>query len=92
MNYSLTVATTLRSMGLVVDVYYEDKNFKQKMKYANKVGVEVIAIIGNDEEENNEVTLKNMISGEQETVSLSDLVGSGCGHDCNGECEGHCHE
>ena len=44
------------------------------MKYANKMGNKYIAIIGDNEVENNTIVLKNMISGEQLELGKDNLV------------------
>jgi histidyl-tRNA synthetase len=73
-KYSLKVATMLRDTGKIVDVYYDDKGMKQKMKYANRLGVPYVIVIGSDEIEKESVTLKNMESGEQELVPLDSIT------------------
>ena len=47
---------------------------KQKFKYANRINVENVLVLGEDEEINNLVTLKNMISGEQEMISIEECI------------------
>ena len=44
------------------------------MEYANKVGAKYVVIIGEDEVANNTVSVKNMITGEQQTVSINDAL------------------
>lgn len=74
MTYVLKTASAIRDAGLVADVYYAQKGMKQKMKYADKLGVPFVAIIGEDEVNNSTVSLKNMESGEQITVSLENIA------------------
>ena len=47
---------------------------KQKMKYANKLGIPFVAVIGDEEEKNQTVTVKNMETGEQKTVSKGEAI------------------
>ena len=47
---------------------------KKKMNYANKREIEFVVLVGSQEIENKEYTLKNMISGEQIKCSLSELI------------------
>ncbi|MDO4369383.1 MAG: histidine--tRNA ligase [bacterium] len=72
-NYAIKVSEALRSNNIICDIYYENKNFKQKMKYANKIGTPYIIILGSNEEKENLVTIKNMETGNQETISFDSL-------------------
>ena len=47
-----------------------DKNFKQKMKYANRLNVPYVIIVGENEKNNNEYVLKNMYDGSQKIIKL----------------------
>ena len=51
---------------------------KQKMKYADKLGVPYVIVIGSDEVSNKVVTLKNMVTGEQEVVQIDSLTSKFC--------------
>jgi len=53
-------------------IIFENKKFKKMMEYANKVGAKYVVIIGEDEVANNTVTVKDMESGGQQTLSISD--------------------
>ena len=70
-NESLKVAQTLRERFVTVEVY-PDENTKldKQLKYADQKGVPFVLIIGEDEAKENKVTLKNMETGEQETLTL----------------------
>ncbi|MBO4428553.1 MAG: histidine--tRNA ligase [Clostridia bacterium] len=71
---AIEAASVFRSAGVPTDVYYLDKGFKPKMKYANRIGVPFIAIIGESEVAENKVTLKNMTDGSQKTLTASDAA------------------
>ena len=73
MSYAIKVATYLRENNINSDIYYEEKSFKSKLKYANRQGIPYICIIGDDEEKEEKVTLKNMETGEQVTISISEV-------------------
>ena len=73
MSYVLKTANAIRQSGFVTDVYYANKGMKQKMKYANKLGVPFVAVIGEDELNSGTAALKNMATGEQITVSIQDI-------------------
>jgi len=65
---AIAFATALRSVGVRTQVYGEDKKFKSKMAYANKLGIPYVVFLGEDEIAQNKVTMKDMVTGEQETL------------------------
>jgi histidyl-tRNA synthetase len=68
------VATTLRENGINVQTNIEPQKIAKKFKYADKLNVPFVIIIGEDEVKNNVVALKNMKTGEQKTVSLEEAI------------------
>ena len=62
---AIALAQALRAEGLKVQLYGEQKKFKQKMAYANKLGVPFAVLLGEDEIAENVCSVKNMITGEQ---------------------------
>lgn len=68
------IASTLRQNGLKVQVDFEDKKIAKKFKYADKLNINYVIVIGEDEIKNNVVTLKNMNTGEQNTVTLEESI------------------
>ena len=73
-NRALEVADSLRKAGINTDVYLEDKKIKAKFKYADKLKIPYVAVIGENEEEHGTVSLKNMVSGEQEELSVEEVI------------------
>lgn len=73
-DYSIDLASKLRNDNYKTDICYEGKNIKSKMKYANKIGVEYVIIIGQDEIMNKCYVLKNMITGEQSVVNYDEIL------------------
>lgn len=71
---SLEIATKLRNNGINTEVYLEDKKVKSKFKYADRLTIPYTIVIGDDEIQNNVVTFKNMITGEQETLKIEDVI------------------
>lgn len=67
-GYALKVARLIREGGLKAEVYAAETKFKNKMAYANKIGVSFVAVLGDEEEATNTVTLKNMKTGKQEKI------------------------
>ncbi|MBP3831468.1 MAG: histidine--tRNA ligase [Clostridia bacterium] len=68
------IASTLRQNGLKVQVDFENKKIAKKFKYADKLNINYVIVIGEDEIKNNVVTIKNMITGEQNTVTLEESI------------------
>ena len=62
---AIAVAQSLRSAGLRVQLYGEQKKFKQKMAYCNKLGVPFAILLGEDEIAQGKCSVKNMATGEQ---------------------------
>ncbi|MCK4740707.1 MAG: histidine--tRNA ligase [Anaerolineales bacterium] len=72
-SVSIQIATELREAGYRVEWYPEPVRLQRQLKYANRNEIPLVLIIGPDEMEAGKVSLKNMVSGEQETFSRSDL-------------------
>ena len=71
---AIALAETLRSAGLRVQLYGEQKKFKQKMAYANKLGVPFAVLLGEDEIAQGLCSVKNMRTGEQELLSPAEAA------------------
>lgn len=72
--FGLEVATQLREAGVSTEIYTEPDKFKKKLNYANKIGVPFVAIIGADEIQARKVSLKNMKTGEQQTIFVEEAI------------------
>lgn len=70
LEYSLEVGTKLREKGIHTEVYLENKKIKAKMKYADRLGIKYTIVIGEEERQEEKVTLKNMETGEQEKLTI----------------------
>ena len=66
---AIALAQALRAEGLKVQLYGEQTKFKQKMAYANKLGVPFAVLLGEDEIAENVCSVKNMVTGEQVKLS-----------------------
>ncbi len=66
---AIALAQTLRGAGVRVQLYAEKKKFKQKMSYADKLGVPYAVLLGEDEIAQGLCSVKNMVTGQQVTVS-----------------------
>ncbi len=73
-NKCLEIATKLRKNGISTQVYFEDKKIKAKFKYADKLKIKNVIVIGEEEIEKDLVTLKNMETGEQQTITVEEAI------------------
>ncbi len=72
---AVTLATRLRAAGVRTQLYTEQKKFKAKMSYADKLGVPYVVFLGDDEIAGNVVTCKDMASGQQTTLPFDETLG-----------------
>lgn len=74
-KYAMNVVSNMRNNGIVAVPYLDtDKKFKNQIEYADKIGAKYSVIIGDDEVASNKVALKNMTTGEQQSLSLEDAM------------------
>ena len=71
---SVRLATGLRERGIRVQLYAEQKKFKAKIGYADKLGIPFVIFLGEDEVAAGTVSLKDLRSGEQITVPAADAA------------------
>ena len=71
---AIALATQLRNAGVRVQLYGEQKKFKQKMTYANKLGGPFAVLLGEDEIAECMCSVKNMITGEQVKLTAEDAA------------------
>ena len=77
---AIAFATAIRRIGIRAQIYGEEKRFKGKLAYADKLGIPYAVFIGEDELAAGKVTVKDMVTGEQETVSAraaAERIGNG---------------
>ena len=72
---AIALAEALRTGGLRVQLYGENKKFKQKMSYADKLGVPFAVLLGEDEINAGKCSVKDMRSGEQQLLTPKEAVG-----------------
>jgi len=71
---AIELGTRLRGEGIRVQLYTEPKKFKAKMNYADKLGVPFVVFLGEDEIQEEVVSCKDMVSGEQTKLDFSSTV------------------
>ena len=69
LSFAVQTATTLRDAHLRTQLYTEQKKFKAKMSYADKLGFPFVILIGEDEIAQGKVSMKDMRSGVQTLVT-----------------------
>lgn len=75
LSYAMEVVRALRAADIAVVPYLDtDKKFKNQIEYANKIGADYSLIIGGDEAAAHTVAVKNMQTGDQESVPMADIV------------------
>lgn len=73
--YASKIVSDLRDENIVAVSYLDtDKKFKNQIEYADKIGAKFAAIIGEDEVAKKVIALKDMVSGNQESLSLADAI------------------
>lgn len=72
---AMKTASELRRAGIAVIMATGDKTLKGQMRQANSFGIAYALIIGEQELRERKVTLRDMISGEQKSVPLTEIVG-----------------
>ena len=70
----LPIATAFRNANINTELYMENKKIKAKFKYADKLCIPFVVIIGETEIETNTVSLKNMTTGEQVQVKIDEAI------------------
>ena len=63
-----------RAAGINSEIYPDATKLKKQMDYANRRGVPYVCLIGSDEMESGVLTLKNMVTGEQEKLGLPKII------------------
>ena len=72
--FSLKAIKKLRLQGVNAELYPDAAKMKKQMNHANKRNIPFVVLVGDQEIESDTYTLKNMVSGEQDKVSLQALI------------------
>ena len=72
--YSLKAITALRSKSIATELYPDAVKLKKQMMYCNKREIPFVVMVGEAEMEQNKYLLKNMSSGDQQLLSLEELI------------------
>ena len=71
---AISLATQLRSAGVRTQLYTEQKKFKAKMNYADKLAIPYVVFLGDDEIAAGVVACKDMVSGEQTKLPFPETL------------------
>ena len=71
---AFNIAQTLRKADIPTEVDLSRKKFKKILAYANKIDVKYTVLVGERDLEEGKVTVKDMLSGEQELVAIDEVV------------------
>ncbi len=72
-KYSYEVYNKLSSLGKTVEIYFEEDKLKKMMNYANKLSIPYVILLGEEEENNRTINIKDMQSGIQEIINFEDI-------------------
>ena len=73
LSIPIKIATKLRNNGVKTEIYLNNKKLKAKFKYADKLEIPYVIIIGEDEIQKAIVKLKNMTTGEEKEISFNEI-------------------
>lgn len=74
MLYSLKALSQIRKAGISSEIYPDVAKMRKQMSYANANQINYVAMIGENERHANKITLRNMSTGEQDLLSLEELI------------------
>ena len=69
----IEIANKLRSEGINTEIYLNNKKLKAKMKYADKLKIPYVMVIGEDEINSNVFKIKNMETGEEKNIKIEEI-------------------
>lgn len=73
-DFCLPIATKVRAAGISVELYPDSAKMKKQMAYANSKNIPFVVLAGESEINQGKVTLKNMLTGDQQLVSAEELI------------------
>ncbi|MEQ8624679.1 MAG: histidine--tRNA ligase [Vicingaceae bacterium] len=72
--YCLPILERLRDEGIAAELYPDSAKLKKQMKYADQKQIPAVIMVGEDEMKSGNLSLKNMISGEQQKLTVDELL------------------
>lgn len=71
--YILSAAKACRAAGHIAEIYPENAKLRKQFEYADRKGIKYVVLAGEDEAANNELTIKDIKTGEQTKVKISEI-------------------
>lgn len=72
--YCMNIANICRQNGIPTEIYPDSVKMKKQMNYANTRNIPFVALAGDQEIAENKITLKNMLTGEQQLIDTNELL------------------
>jgi histidyl-tRNA synthetase len=73
-SHCLGLVKQLREAGINTELYPDNAKMKKQMTYAHNNTIPFVAMIGSDEIESGKIGMKNMVTGEQSSVTINELI------------------
>ena len=73
-DYCLQALQQVRQAGISAEIYPDSVKMKKQMSYANAKQIPFVALVGETEMAAQKITLKNMETGEQTLITVSELI------------------
>jgi histidyl-tRNA synthetase len=70
----LPLVARIRAAGICAEIFPEASKMKKQMSYADAKKIPFVALVGENERQENKITLKDMSSGRQQSVSIDELI------------------
>ena len=74
MKEYIKLQTVLRDAGINTEIYPGESKLKKQMEYANKIKSPAVIMYGEDEIKSEKLTLRNLSSGQEKSISIKELV------------------
>jgi len=73
-TYCLPLLYQLRDADINAEIYPDAVKMKRQMNFANNKGIQYVVLVGSDEMKSEKLTVKNMETGEQESLTIVELI------------------
>ena len=73
-KYAIGIANELRKRGINTDINLASRNIANQLAYANSIKVAYAIIVGDEEEKNGKMKLRNLTTGEEESFTFDEAV------------------
>ena len=74
LSVPIKIANDLRTQGINTEIFLNDKKLKAKMKYADKLEIPYVIVIGEDEIDSESVKIKDMVTGKEEKCQIENIA------------------